>query len=59
MKISCVQDMTSSLQKPQSFGKVALPIIDSDRESKYTDDWLADQNRYQDQYISGTKYIED
>ncbi|XP_018366910.1 PREDICTED: uncharacterized protein LOC108763626 [Trachymyrmex cornetzi] len=45
MKISCVQDMTSSLQKPESFGKVALPIIDSGRESKYTDDWLADQNR--------------
>ncbi|XP_011053810.1 PREDICTED: uncharacterized protein LOC105145737 [Acromyrmex echinatior] len=44
MKISCVQDLTS-LQKPESFGKVALPIIDSDRESKYTDDWLADQNR--------------
>ncbi|XP_018338064.1 PREDICTED: uncharacterized protein LOC108746052 [Trachymyrmex septentrionalis] len=45
MKISGVQDMTSSLQKPESFGKVALPIIDSGRESKYTDDWLADQNR--------------
>lgn len=45
MKISCVQDMTSSLQKPESFGKIASPIIDSDKESKYSDDWLTDQNR--------------
>ncbi|KYN04035.1 hypothetical protein ALC62_04799 [Cyphomyrmex costatus] len=45
MKVSCDQDITSSLQKPESFGKVAMPIIDSDKESKYTDDWLTDQNR--------------
>ncbi|XP_012541967.2 uncharacterized protein LOC105839889 isoform X2 [Monomorium pharaonis] len=43
MKISCVEDTTLSLQKPESFGKVASPIIDSGRESKYTNDWLTDQ----------------
>jgi len=45
MKISCVQHMTT-LQKPESFGKVASPIVDSGKESKYSDDWLTDQNRY-------------
>ncbi|XP_024870013.1 uncharacterized protein LOC112453459 [Temnothorax curvispinosus] len=44
MKISCVQDMISSLQKPESFGKTASPI-DEGRDSKYPDEWLTDQNR--------------
>jgi hypothetical protein len=50
MKISYVQDMKSSLQKPESFGKVASPLIGSDRESKYPDD-LTDENRYGNQYL--------
>ncbi|XP_071640437.1 uncharacterized protein [Temnothorax longispinosus] len=44
MKISCVQDVISSLQKPESFGKTASPI-DEGRDSKYPDEWLTDQNR--------------
>ncbi|KAL6442889.1 hypothetical protein ACFW04_002737 [Cataglyphis niger] len=45
-EISCVrQDMTSSLQKPESFGKASSPF-DSDRESKFSDDWLTDRDRY-------------
>jgi len=49
MKISCVQDVILSLQKPESFGKAASPIDDSGRESKHSDDWLTDQNRYRNQ----------
>lgn len=49
MKISRVQDMISSLQKPESFGKAASPIDDSGRELKYPDEWLTDQNRYRNQ----------
>ncbi|KAL6261777.1 hypothetical protein P5V15_006866 [Pogonomyrmex californicus] len=45
MKISCVRDISPSLQKPESFGKVASSTVDSDRESKYPEDWITDQNR--------------
>ncbi|KMQ93535.1 neurofilament heavy polypeptide-like protein [Lasius niger] len=49
VEISCVRrDMTSPLQKPESFGKAPSPIFDSDRESKYPDDWLTDRDRYFD-----------
>ncbi|XP_072767242.1 uncharacterized protein [Anoplolepis gracilipes] len=47
--ISCVRrDITSSLQKPEAFGKTSSPIFDSDKESKYSDDWLTNQDRYFD-----------
>lgn len=46
-EISCVRrDMTSSLQKPESFGQAPSPMFDSDKESKYSDDWLTDRDRY-------------
>lgn len=57
MKISCVQDMKSSLQKPESFGKAASPLIDSDRESKYPDD-LTDENRSLLKYFDPPKMSE-
>ncbi|EZA48930.1 hypothetical protein X777_12968 [Ooceraea biroi] len=52
VEISCVlRDMTSPLQKPETFGKAASPMPDSDKQSKYPDDLLADQN-------SSLKYFE-
>lgn len=48
VEISCVRrDTSSSLEKPEFFGKAASStMLDSDKESKYPNDWLADQNRY-------------
>ncbi|XP_025266710.1 uncharacterized protein LOC105256315 [Camponotus floridanus] len=47
IEISCVRrNMTSPLQKPESYGKAPSPMFDSDRESKYSDDWLTDRDRY-------------
>ncbi|XP_029173015.1 uncharacterized protein LOC114941974 [Nylanderia fulva] len=49
VEISCVRrDLTSPLQKPESFGQAPSPMFDSDRESKYPDDWLTDRDRYFD-----------
>ncbi|XP_032663602.1 uncharacterized protein LOC116840675 [Odontomachus brunneus] len=42
-EVPCIpRDMTSSLQKPESFGMTPSPILDFDKEP---DDWLADQSR--------------
>lgn len=49
-------DMTSSLQKPESFGMAPSPILDSDKEP---DDWLADQSRYRDRDTSRETVIQE
>lgn len=47
-EVSCVRrNMTSPVQKPESYGKASSPMFDSDRESKYSDDWLTDRDRYE------------
>lgn len=47
VEISCVRrDMTSPLQKPESFGKAPSPMLECNKESKCLDDWFTNQNRY-------------